>query len=204
VVALYSVMPEPGDSPAACGYDPSGSCAPVIISRDVVAGEFFLVRVGGNPNGSGPVSGSTTLTFVVTPPSVMGACCSPDGECVAAASFDCAGTYQGDDTVCDPTPCPQPVGGCCTGTACGITTEADCAAAGGSFLGTYSTCTDEPGNPISCCPANINRLGGLSVQDIFDFLAAYFTQDPVADFNQSGTISVQDIFDFLAGWFAGC
>jgi hypothetical protein len=42
------------------------------------------------------------------------------------------------------------------------------------------------------------------VQDIFDFLAAYFAGNPRADFNHSTTISVQDIFDFLAAYFAGC
>ena len=54
------------------------------------------------------------------------------------------------------------------------------------------------------CAADINCSGALSVQDIFDFLAAWFTLDPHADFNASGAISAQDIFDFLLVWFAGC
>lgn len=54
------------------------------------------------------------------------------------------------------------------------------------------------------CPADFNCSGGVSVQDIFDFLAAYFAGQPSADFNGSGTISVQDIFDFLGAYFAGC
>ncbi|MCC6321816.1 MAG: PQQ-dependent sugar dehydrogenase [Phycisphaerales bacterium] len=54
------------------------------------------------------------------------------------------------------------------------------------------------------CPADINDSGGLSVQDIFDFLAAYFSNATVADFNNSGSITVQDLFDFLAAYFAGC
>lgn len=52
------------------------------------------------------------------------------------------------------------------------------------------------------CPCDFNG-GGLSVQDIFDFLGAYFANDPRADLNSDG-ISVQDIFDFLACYFAGC
>ncbi|MCC6320465.1 MAG: hypothetical protein IT438_03395 [Phycisphaerales bacterium] len=40
----------------------------------------------------------------------------------------------------------------------------------------------------------------VSVQDLFDFLAGYFSN--LADFNGDGMISVQDIFDFLAAWFA--
>jgi T5SS/PEP-CTERM-associated repeat protein len=54
------------------------------------------------------------------------------------------------------------------------------------------------------CPADFNDSGTVTVQDIFEFLAAYFGNDPRADFNASGAISVQDIFDFLAAYFAGC
>ncbi|MCC6323067.1 MAG: hypothetical protein IT438_16715 [Phycisphaerales bacterium] len=54
------------------------------------------------------------------------------------------------------------------------------------------------------CPADFNNSGAVSVQDIFDFLTAYFMNDPSADVNNSGGISVQDIFDYLALYFAGC
>ncbi|MCC6323157.1 MAG: hypothetical protein IT438_17165 [Phycisphaerales bacterium] len=57
---------------------------------------------------------------------------------------------------------------------------------------------------LAICPSDINCSGEVSVQDIFDFLAAYFADDPRADFNATGTISVQDIFDFLAAYFSGC
>jgi hypothetical protein len=53
------------------------------------------------------------------------------------------------------------------------------------------------------CPADFNLSGSVSVQDIFDFLAAYFANDPRANFNHFGGISVQDIFDFLAAYFSG-
>jgi len=56
----------------------------------------------------------------------------------------------------------------------------------------------------TACPADFNQDGSLGVQDIFDFLAAYFTNDPRADVNFSGTINVQDIFDFLIAYFGGC
>jgi hypothetical protein len=52
------------------------------------------------------------------------------------------------------------------------------------------------------CPCDWNQSGATSVQDIFDFLAAYFGGN--GDFNASGATSVQDIFDFLACYFAGC
>lgn len=57
---------------------------------------------------------------------------------------------------------------------------------------------------LTWCAADFNCSGVVTVQDIFEFLAGYFSGDPRADFNQSGAITVQDIFDFLAAYFAGC
>ena len=54
------------------------------------------------------------------------------------------------------------------------------------------------------CIADFNGSGTASVQDIFDFFAAYFAGSPAADINHSGSATVQDIFDFLAAYFAGC
>ncbi len=54
------------------------------------------------------------------------------------------------------------------------------------------------------CNADIDQSGQLSVQDIFDFLAAYFAGSSNADFNDSGALTLQDLFDFLAAYFAGC
>jgi hypothetical protein len=56
---------------------------------------------------------------------------------------------------------------------------------------------------IPCAP-DFNGVGGLTVQDIFDFLNAWFAGLPSADFNHVGGLTVQDIFDFLNAWFAGC
>lgn len=54
------------------------------------------------------------------------------------------------------------------------------------------------------CRADFNNSLDLSVQDVFDFLAAYFAGDPRADFDDSGQAGVQDLFTFLAAYFAGC
>ena len=54
------------------------------------------------------------------------------------------------------------------------------------------------------CPADFNGNGTIEVQDIFDFLYAWFAQDALTDFNTTGAIEVQDIFDFLTEWFTGC
>jgi hypothetical protein len=59
-------------------------------------------------------------------------------------------------------------------------------------------------SPSPCsCRADFNQNGTLEVQDIFDFLNAWFAGLPSADFNGGG-LAVQDIFDFLNAWFAGC
>lgn len=54
------------------------------------------------------------------------------------------------------------------------------------------------------CPGDFNADGTVSVQDIFDFLAAYFSGLPSADFNGVGGVTVQDIFDFLTAYFVTC
>jgi hypothetical protein len=57
--------------------------------------------------------------------------------------------------------------------------------------------------PPGCAP-DFNGDGVLAVQDIFDFLNAWFAGSPAADFNGANGLQVQDIFDFLNAWFAGC
>jgi len=99
--------------------------------------------------------------------------------------------------------CTPNTGACCYGSLCRVTTNEFCVQGGGAFIGVGEPCKF-PGNPVTCCDANINDNSGVSVQDIFDFLSIYFASAPGADFNNSGAISVQDIFDFLTAYFAGC
>jgi hypothetical protein len=59
---------------------------------------------------------------------------------------------------------------------------------------------------VVICRADFNCTGTTSIQDVFDFLSAYFTvpQDLQADFNGDNGVTVQDLFDFIAAYFAGC
>ncbi len=54
------------------------------------------------------------------------------------------------------------------------------------------------------CRADFNQNGEVSVQDIFDFLAALFQGDPEADADFSISVNVNDLFAFLAAYFSGC
>jgi hypothetical protein len=84
-------------------------------------------------------------------------------------------------------------------------------AVGASDLGSYTCfvtdgCNDSRTSnaaALTSCPPDFNGDGVVSVQDIFDFLNAWFAGNPRADFNGGG-ITVQDIFDFLNAWFVGC
>lgn len=57
---------------------------------------------------------------------------------------------------------------------------------------------------VRVCLNDINRDGSVTVQDIFDYLQAYFSNNLTADVSNDGLLSVQDIFDFLTLYFAGC
>jgi len=54
------------------------------------------------------------------------------------------------------------------------------------------------------CRADFNNDANVNSQDFFDFLTAFFAQDPSADFNGDESINSQDFFDFIAAFFAGC
>lgn len=99
---------------------------------------------------------------------------------------------------------PPPTGACCLASDCTVTSQAGCQVQLGTYRGVGTLCGDTPTNPTTCCPANFNSAGGVSVQDIFDFLQAWFSAEPTADFNNDINVTVQDIFDFLSAWFVGC
>lgn len=57
------------------------------------------------------------------------------------------------------------------------------------------------------CPADFDRNGDLTPDDLSDFIGAFFTPDaPVAglDFDGDGLVTPDDLADFLAAYFSGC
>ncbi len=106
-------------------------------------------------------------------PAPLGACCYEDGSCMVLTEAECGdsgGTYQGDDTGCDPNPC-EAVGACCSDLgSCSIRTEQECLDAGSEYFGDNTDCDPDPcPKPGACCvgeectievPADCDRLGG--------------------------------------------
>jgi subtilisin-like proprotein convertase family protein len=109
--------------------------------------------------------------------------------------------------------CPPP-GVCCRGATCTatITSGAACASsitggfAAGSAFPASATCNPGPLSNTPCCHADYNKVNGLTVQDVFDFLNDWFGGSPFARVGSDGSpgpLTVQNIFDFLNNWFAG-
>lgn len=95
-------------------------------------------------------------------------------------------------------------GACCRGATCVLDTLSGCTGPFDSFIGVATACNAfGSNNAAPCCLADFNHAGGVSIQDVFDFLGAYFSGQATADINRSNGVSVQDIFDFLRVFFEG-
>jgi hypothetical protein len=119
-------------------------------------------------------------TFSADSLPTQAACCFPDGSCSVALLNACpAGTTQrAAGTTCSPNGCPAPmIGACCNPTtgACIVLDAAICNPLG-TFRGAGTTCS--PGFCPIRCAADFNGVDGITVNDIFDFLAAWFTGCP--------------------------
>jgi len=88
-----------------------------------------------------------------------------------------------------------------------VTTAAACTGANTAFTAVGQACNAPGNNTMPCCKADFNRTGSVSVQDLFDFLAAWFGRLATADVNGNppgsgnANVTVQDLFDYLALWF---
>ncbi len=157
---------------------------------------------------SGTFQGVGTSCSSVNCPQPAGACCTAAGGCASVDQATCVlfgGVFQGPLTTCTPSPCGPALGVCCRGSTCaaGVASTA-CTGANSAFLsGNTAACTSSTISP--CCKADYNKSAGITVQDIFDFLAGWFAGSPNADMtnNGAGTPTTQSIFDFLSAWFAG-
>lgn len=89
---------------------------------------------------------------------LAGACCSEDGTCTVMPADVCADNsrnFLGANTGCNPNPCPQPVGACCSSEQCSQTTIAQCP---DLYLGDGSPCDADICNSIqfgACCLGHV-------------------------------------------------
>ena len=128
----------------------------------------------------------------------------------ALALAGCGSFAPGKGT-CSPNTCSASAAGvCCLGALCSsLISQAHCVAsgtAGAAFSGSAASCNSGSGTS-PCCYADFNHSGAITVQDIFDFLASWFSKSPYAKVGGDGVTAptVQAIFDYLSAWFArGC
>lgn len=267
--------PNPCDQPVGACCRPDGACS--VIAADACVGTGFVFRGGGSVcasancpqpvgaccNGNACAAGVASGTCATLGGSFMGggstcgpsnscpigACCLADGSCFAGTSQQLCtqqgGTFQGLGSLCQNVACPQPVGACCTSAgSCVEINEATCTLFSGTWNGALSTCAQVEcaaggvcckgttcatstqgqctgnftlfvgsagvcgaGSTSPCCKADFNKASGITVQDIFDYLNAWFSADPIADVigNGAGAPGIDSLFEFLNLWFAqGC
>ncbi len=104
---------------------------------------------------------------------------------------------------------PLSTGSCCRGATCSFLPVGQCflppGQVAGLVFGNSPSCNAPGGFTFPCCFADYNKVNGISVQDIFDFLSDWFAGNGLAAFAGPGNThpTVQHIFDFLSAWFAG-
>ena len=191
----------------ACCHTPAGQTCPVctVTPSTRCTAATNIGGLGGTYAGN-----ASACTPANCAAAQLGSCCT-GGICYIDCANDCTvtlgGVFQSGGIPCGPSSC-QPPGTCCNGSTCQANVlPANCTGAHTLFVSTTTAC-NAPGNrKTPCCEADYNQSGGITVQDIFDFLSGWFAKNPNANItgNGAGAPTVQSIFDFLSAWFAkGC
>jgi hypothetical protein len=176
---------------------PNNCPPPTLACCDLNA--CFFTTGAACPPGTTPAPGNTCTP---NPCIQTVACCLPTGQCVNITSQECQAAGGTIVPICTPGILCR--GACCCGSSCFLSAPGACQGNFQHFAGIGTVC-NVPGNfATPCCKGDFNQNGIKSVQDLFDFLAAYFGGNLCADTNGSGTLSVQDLFDFLAAYFSPC
>lgn len=149
----------------------------------------------------------TTCTGVNCP-QPTGACCAPIGSCSVVARTACVApsTYRGHDTACSLGPCPILTGACCRGVTCAVVANsAACTGANTRYVASQNLCNAGTNSTTPCCRADFNKTGGITIQDVFGYLTAWFAASPSADYDTNGANppTIQSLTSYLAAWFAG-
>jgi hypothetical protein len=185
--------------PGACCY-PSGLCS--LNTETACVSPFPLFGTIGVFQGVG-------VACVADACPQPGTCCDASLACTFVLESLClSGSTWTSGGACSANACASGV--CCRGATCNTTVaQADCLAAGTAgalYNSSSATCNTGGSNTLPCCHADFNKSLTLEVQDIFDFLNAWFAGSRfaiTAGDGATGALAVQNIFDFLNAWFAG-
>ncbi|MCC6322501.1 MAG: hypothetical protein IT438_13820 [Phycisphaerales bacterium] len=174
------------------------------VAVEQLVGSLWLdrspfLKVDGFPSGGG---GMTRVVGLSRQPAAPGN--PPVGQYrLRSVSLRCAGV-TGSPSAIAPVPYLFRID-----TDCDVNGQADSdqIAANPSLDQNLDGILDTCGGPPQTCPCDTNGSGTVSVQDLFEFLGQFFTNNPQADLNHSGGVTLQDVFDFLDCFFvppAGC
>ncbi len=191
------------------GPGPQSAFASHIPTVALTAGTTYRIRVAAF--GAAGAGGNFGLQVSYVDATTVGSCCTPS-TCILTDAAGCANTFAAGG-VCSPNPCTA-AGVCCRGATCNTTvgSSAACSASlisgglAGAAFPAGAACNSGPVSSSPCCYANYNKVNGVNVQDIFDFLGDWFAGSKYANTGGNGnpaTLSVQNIFDFLTNWFNG-
>lgn len=177
-----------------------GNSIPSLVYGALPTNGQSSINAAGAMQTNAPANFAHQTGSVNVPP---GSCCVGT-TCTISVQVSCTGTFTLGG-LCQPNPCAPASGVCCAGATCRVDTPVNCTGGNTVFVST-SACNIAGNTTTPCCRADYNHVNGLSVQDIFDYLAAWFAGAVNADFvgNGAGTPNVQSIFNFLGAWFAGC
>jgi ELWxxDGT repeat protein len=100
---------------------------------------------------------------------------------------------------------------CCRGATCSVISAAACVApTSGPVVGIApspaSACGVSNSAASGCCAADFSKSDGVTVDDIFIYLNAWFAASPYASVGGDGLQppTIDDIFVYLNVWFSGC
>jgi hypothetical protein len=97
---------------------------------------------------------------------------------------------------------------CCRGSTCAFVPASECVASTtpvvGAAVSPAAACGVTNSPTGGCCFADFNKQGGVTIDDIFIYLNAWFASSDFANVGAPGTPNIDDIFIFLNAWFAGC
>jgi hypothetical protein len=157
------------------------------------AGAAFATLLNNYRVAAADLSGDGKADFVVTSSNQSAVVvminntgpCAPAGVCCRGATCS--------TTVAD-------AGQCAGSVPAGSTTH-------GVWMGAATACNAAGNSASPCCYADYDKMNGVQVADIFAMLNDWFAGYPFVILGGDGvhgTLAVQNIFDFLNAWFGGC